>query len=160
MTALFHELRTPLLRYTLSLGLPLADGEDVVQEVFLALFRHLRQGKARGNLRGWIFRTGHNQALKRRMHLARADVLPQNATLQDPLPNPEELAGHTRRQAHVAAVIRALPDRDRWCLHLRAEGLRYREIAEALEMSLGAVAQSLSRSLGRLSSAGERLHGK
>jgi RNA polymerase sigma-70 factor (ECF subfamily) len=38
-------------------------------------------------------------------------------------------------------------------LHLRAEGLRYREIAEILEMSLGAVSISLSRSLARLERA-------
>jgi RNA polymerase sigma-70 factor (ECF subfamily) len=52
----------------------------------------------------------------------------------------------------LLAVVRALPERDRQCLFLRAEGLRYREIAEALGMSLGAVAASLSRSLGKLAS--------
>jgi RNA polymerase sigma-70 factor (ECF subfamily) len=51
------------------------------------------------------------------------------------------------------ATVRALPERDQHCLHLRAEGLRYREIAEILEMSLGAVSISLSRSLARLERA-------
>jgi RNA polymerase sigma-70 factor (ECF subfamily) len=45
------------------------------------------------------------------------------------------------------AIVRALPPQDQHCLHLRAEGLRYREIAHVLGMSLGAVALTLSRSL-------------
>jgi len=50
-------------------------------------------------------------------------------------------------------VIRALPARDRHCLFLRAEGLRYRDIAETLGMSLGGVAKSLARSVTRLMNA-------
>jgi RNA polymerase sigma-70 factor (ECF subfamily) len=79
---LFTQFRNPLLRYVSALGLPLSDGEEVVQEVFLALFQHLRQGKPRTNLKGWVFRVGHNLALKQRMRNGRheklhgAEVLP------------------------------------------------------------------------------------
>jgi len=48
---------------------------------------------------------------------------------------------------------RALQEQDRCCLHLRAEGLRYREIGRVLGMSVGAVSLSLQRSLARLSRA-------
>jgi DNA-directed RNA polymerase specialized sigma24 family protein len=60
---LFDLLRPPLLRYLMSLGL--ADGEEIVQEVFLALFEHLGRGGSRENLRGWLFRVAHNLGLKR-----------------------------------------------------------------------------------------------
>jgi RNA polymerase sigma-70 factor (ECF subfamily) len=155
VSALFFDLRAPLLRYVSSLGLPVADGEDIVQEVFLALFHHLKQGKPRDNLRGWVFRTSHNLALKRRLFNRRNADPTEMQREQDPDPslNPEERAAWNRRWAKLQAVVGALPERDRCCLHLRAEGLRYREIAETLEMSLGAVAQSLSRSLGKLSNA-------
>ena len=46
-------------------GISLADGEEIIQETFLALFDHLRKGSRRDNLRGWIFRLTHNLALKR-----------------------------------------------------------------------------------------------
>ena len=36
--ALFDSLRAPLLRYSISFGLSVTDGEDVIQETFLALF--------------------------------------------------------------------------------------------------------------------------
>ena len=71
---LFEQFRNPLLRYVSSLGLSVHDGEEIIQEVFLALFQHLRSGKSRRNLRGWIFRVSHNLALKqysadRRAHI-------------------------------------------------------------------------------------------
>jgi len=49
-----------------------------------------------------------------------------------------------------------LPEEDRRCLVLRAEGLRYREIASVLEISLGSVALSLERSLTRLARVVQR----
>ena len=53
------------------------------------------------------------------------------------------------------AVLNALPERDRHCVHLRGHGLRYRDIARVLGMSLGAVAKSLTRSIARLHRADE-----
>jgi len=50
---LFDELRGRLLRYLLGFGVPAQEGEEVVQEVFLALFQHLQRGRSRQNLRGW-----------------------------------------------------------------------------------------------------------
>ena len=63
---LFDELRNRLLRYLLAFGLPAHESEEVIQEVFLALFQHLRRGRSRENLRGWVFRVAHNLGLKRR----------------------------------------------------------------------------------------------
>jgi len=49
-----------------------------------------------------------------------------------------------------------LSEEDRNCLFLRAEGLRYREIAYVLGISLGAVSMSLTRSLTRIERADRR----
>lgn len=157
VTELFDQLRNPMLRYMLSVGLSPQDGEEVIQDVFLSLFQHLRQGKPGHNLRGWVFRVAHNLALKRRCAPAQA-LLPladddaANAQLA-PDPDPEEALAAKQRREYLLAVVRALPEQDRCCLHLRAEGLRYREIAAVLGMSLGAVSVSLVRSLARLSRA-------
>jgi RNA polymerase sigma-70 factor (ECF subfamily) len=155
---LFDEHRSRLLRYVLSIGVTVGHGEEIVQEVFLALFRHLRMGRPKHNLRGWIFRVAHNLALKARTsEQSRPDRVEFDETVAaaqvDPQPNPEQQLASGQRQARLMAIVRALPERDQHCLHLRAEGLRYREIAEILEMSLGAVSISLSRSLARLERA-------
>ncbi|MGB6484730.1 MAG: sigma-70 family RNA polymerase sigma factor [Candidatus Acidiferrales bacterium] len=152
---LFDELRDPALRYVLSFGLSIQDGEEVTQEVFLALLRHLQMGKARDNLRGWIFRVAHNLALKRRQANQRSvdtsERNRQNAENQlDSAWNPEERLSVSQRQERLLSIFRALPEKDQCCLRLRAEGLRYREIAAVLDMSLGAVSNSLTRSIARM----------
>jgi RNA polymerase sigma-70 factor (ECF subfamily) len=138
----------------------MADGEEVVQESFLALFEHMRCGKSRENLRGWLFRVAHNLALKR-IYRIRRDLESRaecaEDMLEDPGPNPEDQLLNSQTRQHLQAVVRALPEQDRRCLFLRAEGLRYRGIAEILGMSLGAVSLSLSRSLARVARAAERV---
>jgi RNA polymerase sigma-70 factor, ECF subfamily len=155
---LFEQFRNPLLRYAISMGLTVHDGEEVVQEIFLALFRHLQSGKSRHNLPGWVFRVAHNLALKRRTanrkDAIRADF--EQAQRQvDANPTPEEHAANNQRQQRLQAILRALPEQDRSCLYLRAEGLRYRDIASTLGVSLGTVSIALTRSLARMKRASE-----
>ena len=168
---LFEQFRNPLLRYALSFGIPVHDAEEIVQEVFLALFRHLRSHGSRKSLPGWIFRVTHNLALKQRaanqrsadprsskqrpqMRTASGEAVAEEAF--DPAPNPEEQLSIVQKRRRLLAVVKALPIADQSCLRLRAEGLRYREIASVLGMSLGAVSISLTRSLARLIRAESR----
>jgi RNA polymerase sigma-70 factor (ECF subfamily) len=53
-------------------------------------------------------------------------------------------------------VVDALPERERLCLHLRHDGLRYRDIAKVLDISLGAVAKLLARAIARLERTDQR----
>jgi len=157
VTELFDALRSPALRYLLSMGLPPADAEEVVQEVFLALFHHLRKGRPRTNLRGWIFRTAHNLGLKSRQRSSRLRAVAADSVaaeqLADQRPSVEKTLVSRHRLRTIQAVTQALPERDQWCLSLRAEGLSYREIAETLGMSLGAVSISITRSVARMREA-------
>lgn len=159
--SLFEQFRNPLLRYALSFGIPVHDAEEVIQEVFLSLFRHLQLRRSRKNLRAWIFRVAHNLALKQRYANQKSrDKTASDWTLAeqqpDPSPDPEQQLSSARRRQRLLTVMNALPDADRGCLTLRAEGLRYREIAAVLGMSLGAVSISLTRSLARLVRADAR----
>jgi RNA polymerase sigma-70 factor (ECF subfamily) len=157
---LFDELRVPLLRYLAGFPLTVHDSEDVIQEVFLALFRHLRSGKSHQNVRGWLFRAAHNLALKKRFRSRRdvenAGLMLVEERLADPAPNPEDQLAFSQTQKRLVSVVRAMPEQNRWCLYLRAEGLRYREIAEVLDISLGSVCLYLERSLAHIARAAER----
>jgi RNA polymerase sigma-70 factor (ECF subfamily) len=154
--ALFDTTAPSLLRYVQSFGLSADETEDVVQEAFLSLFYHLRIGRPRTNLRGWLFKVSHNLALderRRRKHRAGPNDIERMERHVDPLPDPEVRLTLTERARRLRSVYRALSLRDRQCLFLRAEGLRYRDIAAALGMSLGGVAKSLTRSMTRLVNA-------
>jgi RNA polymerase sigma-70 factor (ECF subfamily) len=158
LVSLFQRLRSPLLRYLLTFGIAVHDGEEIVQEAFLALFKHLKANKSDANLPGWVFRVCHNLALKHvdrvRRRLAVINVefdwLSQHA---DSALDPEQQLAETQRHEKLQAVLRALPAQDRYCICLRAEGLRYREIAQILDISLGAVSISLARSVARFERA-------
>jgi RNA polymerase sigma-70 factor (ECF subfamily) len=162
VVALFDRYRTPLLRYITAFGLPIQDAEEIAQEVFLSLFQHLQRGKSREYLAGWVFRAAHNLALKRRASSAykasiyKACAAEEPPTLPDPSPNPEDQCAANQSQQRLRGVFRALPEQDRQCLALRAEGLRYRDISAVLGISLGSVAASLTRSLARLTRAAGR----
>jgi RNA polymerase sigma-70 factor (ECF subfamily) len=149
----FDEMRDRLLRYLLGFGLSMHDCEEIVQETFLALFQHLQRGRSRKNLRGWLFRVAHNLGLRKRQRTRHTEEIGDSVI--DPAPSPEDRCATSQTQKRLLAVLHALPEQDRRCLALRAEGLRYREIAGVLDISLGAVALALSRSLARIARVAE-----
>ncbi len=159
VVVLFDECATGLRRYLGSFGLGAEAAEDVLQDVFLSLFRHLRLGRPRSNLKGWLFQVAHNLALKHRQKKLRRLQTESDwdATLAerviDPAANPEERLADDRRRERLRSVLRAIPERDRQCLCLRAEGLCYRDISRTLGISLGSVAKSLTRAVTRLTNA-------
>jgi RNA polymerase sigma-70 factor (ECF subfamily) len=139
----FDQFRDPLLRYVCRFGVSIADAEG-----------------SRANLPGWLFRVAHNLALKQRTRqqrmLDRTRSLSIAGAVADPLPDAEGDLISAERRLRSAAVLRALPPRDRHCMHLYAEGLRYRDTARTLGISLGAVSKSLARAVARLRRAHER----
>lgn len=154
---LFGELRRPLLRYLLSLSLAPAEAEDVVQETFLRLCENFTAG-ACFNLRAWIFRVAHNLARDQQRRRMRAPSLalesevfgePQIA-LSDPRATPEQQVIEQQRAQRLEAALLRLPNHQQQCLHLRAEGLRYREIAEVLGVGTSTVADWVQAALERL----------
>ena len=160
MTALFDRFYGPLIRYLSVFRLDPADAEEIIQEVFLALFRRLNSGDSVGNAAGWLFGAAHNLGLRQSIRTRKAREVEQPADTRevpDRAPNPEDLYAGEELRGRLRAVVDSLPELDRRCLLLRAEGLRYRQIAAILGISLGAVALSLSRSLARVARSAERV---
>jgi RNA polymerase sigma-70 factor, ECF subfamily len=158
---LFDHHRHGLIRYLDSFGLPHPDREEVVQETFIALFVHLKQGGDEDNIPGWLFRVARNQALKCRNRRERDRTTDMDGLVIDPPGevNTEREMLDAERHQQLRAVILALSSDERQCLLLRAEGLRYREIAGVLNVSVTSVSNLLARALGKLKRANE-LYGK
>ena len=151
---LFDQFQGRVLSYVVAFGLPFHDAEDIVQETFLSLFRHLELGRPRSNLNSWLFRVAHNLALKRRIanQTSERTRVDESRLAEHPCagPNAEEKFSFSQTQQRLRAVFEALPEHDQRCLYLRAEGLKYRQIADVLGISVGGVSLSLSRSLARI----------
>src|SRR5215471_8339494 len=133
VTDLYRELREPLLRYLVCLGLSRDEAQDVVQDAFLSLHRHLASGGSQENIRGWVFRVAHNQARNRQGSYQRRFGESLDVDKQAPVDKstPERMVLEKERYRRLEQAIRLLTDTERECLLLRASGLRYREIGEA-----------------------------
>jgi DNA-directed RNA polymerase specialized sigma24 family protein len=64
-TNLYRELQKPLLRYLVCLGLSRDEAQDVVQDAFVSLQRHLAANGSKESIRSWLYRVAHNQARNR-----------------------------------------------------------------------------------------------
>jgi len=151
-TTLFREMRKPLLRYLVCLGLSMDEAQDVVQDAFLGLHRHLSGGGSKENIRGWLFRVAHNRARNRQNSYDRrfgASLDPEFDSLLDEA-TPERIVLEKEKFRQIGKAIRALTDSERECLLLRAEGLRYREIGEVLEIPTSTVGDTVDRAVKKL----------
>ncbi|HEY4049914.1 MAG TPA: sigma-70 family RNA polymerase sigma factor [Acidobacteriaceae bacterium] len=151
-TTLYRELRKPLLRYLICLGLSNDEAQDVVQDVFLTLQRHLASGGSQENIRGWVYRVAHNQARNRQTSYERRFAAPLEAAIDSASEEatPEHTLLEKEKFRLLEQAIRLLRDTERECLLLRAGGLRYREIGEVLGISTSTVADTVERAIKKL----------
>jgi RNA polymerase sigma-70 factor, ECF subfamily len=156
---LFDEHHAALRRYLRALGVAPDAADDIVQETFLSLFRHLCLDRPQHNLKAWLFQVAYRLALKHRYRKvsqsSRENAIDLNLSeaLIDPARDPEMTLCERERSRRLRSVVNALPARARQCLLLRAEGVRYRDIARILRISLGGVAKQLALAIERLSNA-------
>lgn len=149
---LFRELRQPLLRYLVCLGLSRDEAQDVVQDAFLSLHRHLSAGGSQENIRSWLFRVAHNQARNRQSSYHRRFSTPlengADAALDET--TPERVLLEKEKFKRLGIAIRTLATVERECLLLRASGLRYREIGEVLGIATSTIADIVERAVKKL----------
>ena len=134
------------------------DASDVVQEVFLKIFRNIGSFRAQSSLKTWIYRIAFNEAHNHRRWFSRHkrqeigfETEDEKATnYNDILPDPgrsafdivcdhetqaliEEALGDVNPAFRAAVVLRDIED------------LSYEEIAEILQVSLGTVKSRILR---------------
>jgi len=148
---------TPLLRYVG--GLLGADAaEDIVQEAFLRLHRHvLKNGESRvANTSSWLFRVAHNLSVdkvrKRRRQERRKEqaVHDRSAPAADKL---DALGKMMQREACEKAMteLRRLPDEQKQVILLRVvEGMTLRQVGEVAGLTTGNAAYRINQGLQEL----------
>jgi len=151
MVELYDDLRPSLHAYLTLQGLSREHSEDVIQEAFLRLVRRIDSRGPDANPRAWVFRVAHNLSMdyhrseKRQAHPKEAEtqlVLREHA---DPAPDPEQIILLRERLQYFREVVAQLTPKQRRCLLLRSKGLRYREIAEAMGVSVQRIGELMQR---------------
>jgi RNA polymerase sigma-70 factor, ECF subfamily len=151
-TTLYRELRKPLLRYLICLGLTSDEAQDVVQDAFLSLQQHLASGRPQDNIRSWVFRVAHNQARNRQSsyHRRFGEPLGDEFNSIADQATPERLVLEKEKFRRLGQAIQLLTESERECLLLRAGGLRYREIGEVLGIPTSTVGDTVERAVKKL----------
>jgi RNA polymerase sigma-70 factor (ECF subfamily) len=158
LAELFRELRDPLYRYLLMLIWEPAASEELAQEAFLRLHREIVSGSKIKNMKSWLFRVAHNLAIDHTRTARPTDSLTdesvkaQAEAMRDTsVSDPEQTALARERFEQLTEAMSKLSARQRECLHLRAEGFRYREIASILGIGEPTVIENIRRAMQRLS---------
>jgi RNA polymerase sigma-70 factor (ECF subfamily) len=146
-----------VFRYARSLLGQQADAEDATQEVLLRLWQNLPKVRLL-HARGWLLSTTRHYCLdqiRRRSHPT-TPLLVDEDLLEDQSDNgvcdPSQVADTTFRLEQARAALLKLPETLRSVFVLyEVNGLRYREIAETLEIPINSVRVNLFRARERLS---------
>ena len=133
------------------------EAEDVTQEVLIKLWRHLHKIDEDGQ-HAWIMQVTRNACfdrLRRRQSAAKVftEDPDEQASNRVPAgdPDPESRAAASDFQDHLRLALEQLKDPMKSIVILREiQGLKYQEIAEALEIPLNTVRVYLHRGRQRL----------
>jgi RNA polymerase sigma-70 factor (ECF subfamily) len=144
-----------LRRYLVFLGVDGETAQEIVQESFLKLQEHLAKGGDQSHLRAWLYRVAHNLArnVQAAHRTRKTDRLEDVTILGDPVARElsvEENLIDRERTVRFREAMERLSDAQRSCLVLRAQGMKYREIADILKLSVSTVGENVQRGLGKL----------
>ena len=134
--------------------------QDLLQEIYIALWRSLPAFKNRCSLRTWIYRVAHNVAATHvlRAKRRRTSQLVNLDDVEIADEGPEVGAGldEARAMARITELIQRLKPIDREVIILHLEGLSRDDIAEIMGLTFSNVAikihrvkQLLARSFGQ-----------
>ena len=150
LNSLFESWGSSLVRYASQLTWSRETAEDLAQEAFLALYADLREGRKIDNPKAWTIAIVRNLAHKGyRDRCRHAEVLEssERMDLRSAPSHDQDEWGDLRR------ILAVLTPRETEVLMLRMQVLKYREIADQLNISDKSVSTLLARALRKLQMA-------
>ncbi|MGD1071461.1 MAG: sigma-70 family RNA polymerase sigma factor [Bryobacteraceae bacterium] len=155
---LIQRFQTPVYNLAWRLVNDPSDASDVVQEVFLKVFRNIGSFRRDSSLRTWVYRIAVNESHNRRRWLFRHrrgetgieenfdDAEGRERPLMDMGETPFDFTMNREAQLLLEEGLAAINPVFRAALVLReVEDMSYEEIAEILEVSLGTVKSRIMR---------------
>lgn len=121
----------------------LSDAADVLQQVFLQVFRTLHQFSGESRFETWLYRVSVNEALQHLRKQRRRRWVSLESDFMDHEPDQERNLDH--KELLERALAKLDPELRSLFVLREIENLSYAEIAEALQIPEGTVASRLSR---------------
>jgi RNA polymerase sigma factor (sigma-70 family) len=150
---LLEEFDKPLRRLAAGYERDPSRQQDIVQDIWLAVWRALPRFRGDSSERTFVFRIAHNRAVS---HIdysqrRRAESLDADAAFEAPGLDPERALSAAQRQDRLHLAVQELPLGLRQVVILALEGLPHRDIAEVVGISENNVAVRLTRARAALS---------
>lgn len=139
------------------------DARDVVQESFIKAYRNLKSFKEGYRFYTWLYRISVNTALNHIQNRKKCETSLDKLTEEkrfDPAMDVEVDEAYERSEMlqSVKTALKVVPHDMRAVFILRVyEGMKYQEIAETLELSIGTVMSRLHRARGILKQQLEKI---
>jgi RNA polymerase sigma-70 factor (ECF subfamily) len=126
------------------------EAEELAQDVFVKLYRRPLSDSADANVAGWLYRVATNDAFnavraRRRRHGWLRRFAQREPSGADSSADPLHIVTGRAEADQVRSALAQLPERQRNALVLRASGLSYAEVADALEVRPTSVGTLLAR---------------
>jgi RNA polymerase sigma-70 factor (ECF subfamily) len=158
---LVRRFRKNIFSIAFGITLDAEESQDIVQEVFLQVYRRIGKFRGDATLSTWLHRITVNRCLNWKRRWARRfkwlHVTADNADdgsvkePESPLPSPESRVAGAQTRQQIDNALKMLPDQARTVFVLRElEGLSYEAIAEAVGIKLGTVRSRLFHARRRL----------
>ncbi len=110
-----------------------ADARDLTQEVFIKVYRNLKNFNERSKLFTWVYRITVNTCISFKRRESRRQPLPTVGMRRDPV------GEKVRLKVAIDDALQSLPDRQRMAFILRHyEGYTFAEIGEIMGITTGA----------------------
>lgn len=159
---LLAEHEAPVRRLAASHERDAAKQQDLVQEIWLAVWLALPRFRGDCSERTFVFRIAHNRAVSHIEHWQRrrTDPLDDAAPIAADGPDPEHSLSQQQRRERLQAAVQELPLALRQVVVLTLEGLSNAEVADIVGVSENNVAVRMTRAraeLTRLLDAGGKL---
>ena len=158
LEALFKQYQPALLRFAYKYLSNGEDAQEVVQDVFVAIWRNRERLEKSGNLKSYLFTATRNRCLnflqKRKLEVLSFDgmtELQQRSVEASSHVDLEEEIEAAELSAQISGAIEQLPKKCRQIFILsRKEGLSYNEIAEKLGISVKTVENQIGIALKKM----------
>jgi RNA polymerase sigma-70 factor (ECF subfamily) len=126
--------------------------QDLVQDIWLALWQALPSFRGECLERTFVFRVAHNRAVTHIHHAMRrrTEALTDETSIPDAAIDPESAASLRQRQQQLQAAVQQLPLGLRQAVVLMLEGLTHAEIGDVLGITVNNVAVRLTRARSEL----------
>jgi len=149
LKAIFDRYQTKVYRIAYGVVRQREDALDIVQEVFIKLFRSIRNFKGRSNFYTYLYRMALNTAIdhtRRRVKMQPVSLDEEGAfePAEDIEKGADKILLQKELEEKLKGAMKRLPADQRTAILLReVEGLSYQEMAEVMGCSIGTVMSRL-----------------